>query len=135
MMKTFVGAGAAAWTHLTTAKVNDKGAISGAHDEKVFLDFMAANDFELVGAPVAADVYKVRYRKAGTTAVLGSKTLIQGLAGKKAQWLKTFNDAIWKGIADQKLTTGQYTVDDASGGQYSGFYNAGKAEVDTVFPA
>jgi hypothetical protein len=141
MMKTFVGAGDAAWTHLTTAKVNDKGAISGAHDAKVFLDYVAANGFELVGNVPPAAIYKVQYRKKGTGPapvpgpILGSKTLIQGLSGKKVQWLKTFNDAIWKGVADKKLTTGQYTVKDAGGDQYGGFYNAGKDEVDTVFPA
>ncbi|MGH9165525.1 MAG: hypothetical protein ACRDZW_08460, partial [Acidimicrobiales bacterium] len=41
MMKTFVGAGAKAWKHATTAKISaTSGQISGAHDATVFDDFV-----------------------------------------------------------------------------------------------
>lgn len=132
MMKVFVGAGAAAWTHVTTATEKSDGVISGGHDEKVFLDFIAAKGYELDRAYPSSDLYKVRYQKVGGP-VLGSKTLIKGLTGAKDAWLKRFNDAIWKGICDKSFTVGQYTVGTGND-RYSGFYNAGKAEVDTVFP-
>ena len=39
-MSIFMGPGDLMWDHLTTAKLNSQGAVSGGHDEAVFTAFI-----------------------------------------------------------------------------------------------
>ncbi len=70
-MGSFKGAGHQMWEHLITAKLNSQGAVSGGHDEKVFLKFIAKNGLKILTdetdpdvpqPPLPTDeVHKVRY--------------------------------------------------------------------------
>jgi hypothetical protein len=135
-LKTFVGVGDAAWTHLTTAHFNSAGAISGAHDLDVFYDFLEENDYVITNRRnLGGGIVKVSYAS-GDDRVRGSKTLINGLAGAKSTWMATFNQAIWNALKAGTLTAGSmsYAQDDA-GWDYGYFYRSGATQVDTVFPA
>jgi hypothetical protein len=133
MLKTFVGCGDTAWAHLTTARLNSQGAISGGHDSGVFMSFLSSVDYELDGTRGTGEVYKVWYKDDEGRAK-GSKTLIRGLAGKKKTWQGYFNDALWQAIRDKKLVAGTCYISH-DGWDYGLYWRSGAAEVDTIYPA
>lgn len=144
MLKTFVGAGAAALDHLVTAHFNAVGKVSGAHDEQVFSNFIntrypnGQRYGRITANPGAASVYTVDYDTFlfdGTVWNSGRKTLIQGLTGDQATWKASFNAAIWKSIQSLTFPVGGGAFTATVGGRtYAGYYTPGRNEVDTVFP-
>jgi hypothetical protein len=133
MMKTFIGADEITWNHLVTAGVNAKGAISGAHDEAVFLAYLPRIGYQLdPSSSPPGDQYTVTYTDAsGTTK--GRKTLIRGLAGDKETWMASMNRAIWACVRAKMFATGEFVAADGSQ-RYNGFYKNGEDGVDTVYP-
>jgi hypothetical protein len=163
LMGTLSGAGPLMWEHLTTAKLNSQGAVSGGHDEKVFLNFIAKNGLKILTdetdpdvpqPPLPADeVHKVRYgtytistvedtgpegttstRRVQSPNVIGTKTLIRGLRANERRWMDVFQNAVWRAVADQRLTDGLFFARDSEDRRYAGFWTKGEAEVTSMWP-
>lgn len=134
MLKDFVGVGDAAWSHLTTAKLNSQGAISGGHDDAVFNTFVASVHYRVTSTAGRGEIFKVWYSDDNGDPV-GTKTLIRGLVGKKATWVGYFNTALWKAIREKTLTAGTCYVSDADGYRYGLYWRSGASEVDTIYMA
>ena len=101
----------------------------------------------------AEEVHKVRYgtytitaveqlEPDGTTTtrrvqapnVIGSKTLIRGLKANKGPWMEVFEDAVWRAVADQRLTDGLFFASDSEDRRYSGYWTEGQAEITSMWP-
>lgn len=149
-LRTFVGAGDTTFSHLTGLTVKADGVISGGHDRATFAartsqTWPNGNPRFRVTPPVGAGDQKVQYTAlddAGGDRASGSKTLIDGLAGRKAAILADMNVALWAAVAactfPGQLDVGGWngTSDfTASSGAttYKGFYNGG-TQVATMYP-
>lgn len=134
LMRTFVGAADQLWAHLTTASLNDKGVVSGGHDESVFNAFIAKAGYKIKNPPASPpDAYKIVYEDdKGVTK--GSKTLIKGLKAGKGTWMPVLKEAVWRAVAAKRLSNGAFWTDDSTGQVYDGFYDKGSDEVTTMWP-
>jgi hypothetical protein len=150
---SFVGAGNTTFNHLTDLIVKADGVISGGHDRAAFTN--RTNQLWPNGNPrfrvtpavsPTADTQKVQYTAlddAGGTRASGSKTLLDGLAGRKVALLADMNAALWAAVADCTFPgqldgggwngTSDFSVASATT-SYKGFYNGG-TEVATMYPA
>ncbi len=66
--------------------------------------------------------------------MIGTKTLIRGLRANEQRWMDVFQNAVWRAVADQRLTDGLFSARDSEDRRYSGYWTKGEAEVTSMWP-